>query len=64
VTVTTALADCSGLAALFAVTVTVSGAETLDGAVYKPAEEIVPTDGLIDHVTEVLLVPKTVGVNC
>jgi hypothetical protein len=32
--------------------------------VYRPAEEIVPTGGLSDQVTAVLLVPKTVVVNC
>ena len=31
---------------------------------YRPAEEIEPTDGLIDQVTAVLLVPETVAVNC
>jgi hypothetical protein len=44
--------------------VTVWAVRTLAGAVYRPAEEIVPTDGLIDQVTAVLLVPKTVAVNC
>jgi hypothetical protein len=36
----------------------------LDGAVYRPDEEIVPIAGLIDHVTAVLLVPDTAAVNC
>ena len=61
---TTPLADLVGSAALFAVTVTVWAVRVLDGAVYRPAEEIVPTDGVIDQVTAVLLVPKTVDVNC
>jgi hypothetical protein len=60
---TTPLADWVGSAALWAVTVTVCDVRILDGAVYRPAEEIVPTDGLIDQVTAVLLVPKTVAVN-
>jgi hypothetical protein len=36
----------------------------LDGAVYRPAEEITPRDGLSDQVTAMLLVPKTVAENC
>ena len=31
---------------------------------YSPALEMVPTLGLIDHFTAVLLVPVTVAVNC
>ena len=58
------MADVPGAAALCAVTVTVCVAGMLAGAVYRPAGEIVPTAGLIDQVTAVLLVPKTVGVNC
>ena len=61
---TRAPADLVGSATLWAVTVTVCDVRILDGAVYRPAEEIVPTDGLIDQVTAVLLVPKTVAVNC
>jgi hypothetical protein len=53
-----------GSETLWAVTITVCGVRILAGAVYRPAEEIVPTDGLIDQVTAVLLVPKTVGANC
>jgi hypothetical protein len=52
-----------GSATLRAVTVTVCDVGILDGAVYRPAEEIVPTEGLIDQVTAVLLAPKTVAVN-
>jgi hypothetical protein len=59
-----ALADLVGSAAFWADTVIVCGVRTLDGAAYKPAEEIVPTDGLMDQVTAVLLVPKTIAVNC
>jgi len=51
-------------ATLWAVTVTACDVVILDGAVYRPAEVIVPTDGLIDQVTAVLLLPKTVAVNC
>jgi hypothetical protein len=63
-TETTSLADLVGSATLRAVTVTVCPVRILDGAVYRPAEEIVPTDGLIDQVTAVLLAPESVGVNC
>src|ERR1035437_8323435 len=59
-----ALADLDGSATLPAVTVTVCDVGILDGAVYRPAEEIVPTGGLIDQVTAVLLLPKTVAVKC
>ena len=59
-----ALADLVGSATLWAVTVTVCDVVILEGAVYRPAEEIVPTDGLIDHVTAVFLFPRTVAVNC
>src|ERR1019366_3909418 len=59
-----ALADLVGSATLRAVTVTVCDVRILDGAVYRPAEEIIPTGGLSDQVTAVLLVPKTLVVNC
>ncbi len=59
-----ALADFVESATLWAVTVTAWGVETLDGAIYRPAVEIVPADGLIDQVTAVLLVPRTVAANC
>ena len=52
------------LATLVAVNVTVWGLEIKDGAVYSPAVVIVPTIGLIDQVTAVLLAPKTDAVNC
>src|ERR1035441_7384400 len=57
------LANLVGSAMLWAVTVTVCDGRILNGAVYRPAEEIAPTDGLIDQVTAVLLAPKTVAVN-
>src|ERR1035437_6493130 len=59
-----ALADLVGSATLPAVTVTVCDVGRLDGAVYRPAEEIVPTGGLIDQVTAGLLAPQTVAVHC
>jgi hypothetical protein len=59
-----ALAVVAEFATLAAVTVTVCAVATLDGAVYRPVEEIVPTDGLIDQVTPVLLAPETVAVSC
>lgn len=59
-----ALAVVAEFATLAAVTVTVWGVATLDGAVYRPAEEIVPTRGVIDQVTPVLPAPETVAANC
>ena len=47
-----------------AVMVTVCVAPMVDGAVYNPLEEIVPTRGLRDQVTLVFVVPVTIGVNC
>src|ERR1035437_6366355 len=61
---TTPLADLVESATLWAVTVTVCDVRILDGAVYRPAEEMVPTGGLIDQVTAGLLAPKTVAANC
>ena len=62
--VTVEVADFVGSAVLVAVTVTVWVDEILLGAVYSPVLEIVPTEGLMAHVTAVLLVPLTVAVNC
>jgi hypothetical protein len=59
-----ALADLVGSATLWAFVVTVCAVRMLGGAVYRPAAEMVPTDGLIDQVTAVLLAPKTVAANC
>ena len=59
-----AVADLVVSATLVAATVTVCCELMLDGAVYSPADEIVPTLGLIDQVTAVLLVPVIVAVNC
>jgi hypothetical protein len=59
-----ALADLVVSAALVALTVTVCGLEIDAGVVYKPLLEIVPTAGLKDQVTPVLVVPLTAAVNC
>jgi hypothetical protein len=53
-----------GSATLVAVTVTVCCELMLAGAVYRPVPLIVPTLGVRLQVTEVLLLPLTVGVNC
>ena len=60
-TITCALADLLGSAALTALTVTVVEVVTL-GAVYIPAAEILPAVAV--HVTLALLVPVMVAVNC
>jgi hypothetical protein len=58
-----------GSAALTALTVTVEGDGTLDGAVYRPVEVIVPTVELpparpfASQVTWVLVEPETFAVN-
>ena len=61
---TSAVAILLGSAALVAVTVTFCALLTVAGAVYKPPEDTVPTDGLIDHDTPVLLEPATEAANC
>src|SRR5271170_4046345 len=53
-----------GSPTLVAITLTVCPLAIDAGAVYKPDELTEPTLGLIDHVTEVLPIPVTVGVNC
>ena len=60
----TAAADFVLSAALTAVTVTEVADETVAGAEYRPALEIVPTAGLTDQVTAAFVVPVTVTVNC
>jgi hypothetical protein len=60
----TAAADFVLSAALVAVTVTEVADETVAGAEYRPALEIVPTAGFSDHVTAVFVVPVTAAVNC
>jgi hypothetical protein len=61
--VTVAVAVLLVSAALVAFTVTVCAA-ALDGAVYSPVFVIVPTAGVIDHVTAVFEEFTTVAVNC
>src|SRR5450756_1378881 len=52
-------------ARLVAVTVTVSAAVMIAGAVYRPDAVIEPNPtGLIDHVTPLLAVLVTIGVSC
>ena len=60
----TAAADFVLSAALIAVTVTEVADETVAGAEYRPALEIVPTAGLTDHDTAVFVVPVTAAVYC
>ena len=55
------MADLVGSATLVAIAVTAWELAMEAGAVYRPAEVIVPTDGLIDQVTAVLLVLVTVA---
>jgi len=62
--VTVADADLLALATLVAVTTTVCCEEMGVGGVYTPELLTVPTAGLTNHVTAVLLVFVTVGVNC
>ena len=69
VRVTVALAVLAEAKALCAVTVTMF-VDGLDGAVYKPAGEIVPTEEFppamppTNQFTAVFVVPETVAVNC
>ena len=63
VIVTLAVAVLLASATLVAVTVTVCGLLSVAGAVYSPPLETVPTAGLTDHVTAVLLVPVTAAAN-
>lgn len=61
---TVALTDLVASEALVAVTVTFCEEVMELGGVYRPLLEIVPTAGFSDHVTDVLVVPDTVAVNC
>jgi len=67
--VTVALAELVEFAALCAVTVT-RLVGTLDGAVYRPVDEMVPTDEFpprmppTNQFTAVFVVPETVAVTC
>lgn len=68
--VTVADADCWGAATAVAVTLTVGGFGADAGAVYNPAELMVPQLAPLqpapemDQVTAVFVVPVTVAVNC
>ena len=62
--VTVAVAVLVLSAELAAVTVTVCAEASDAGAVYKPLVEMLPTEGLIDHVTAVFVDPVTDAVNC
>jgi hypothetical protein len=53
--VTVAVADFVELATLVAFTLTVWVPEIEAGAVYRPAALMLPTAGLIDHVTAVFV---------
>src|SRR5678809_1091661 len=59
---TTAVPDLEESTTLVALMVTVCGLVITEGAVYIPFDRL-PTDGLMDQVTPVLVVPVTVGVN-
>src|ERR1017187_5349885 len=61
---TVALPDLVASATPVAVTVTAWELVMLAGAVYSPVAEMLPTLGLIDQVTAVLVVPVTVAMNC
>jgi hypothetical protein len=56
--------DFAGFAVLAALTDTICIEDTLPGAVYKPFDDIVPSCGLMVHVTAELTDPLTVAVNC
>ena len=70
VTVSAAVADLVESAWAMAVTVTLAGLGTADGAVYRPEVETVPwvesppVTPLTCQVTAKFVVPDTVGVNC
>ncbi len=59
-----AVADFVGSTMLVALIVTDWVLVTVDGAVYRPVLDSVPTAGLRDQVTLVFVVPVTVAVNC
>jgi hypothetical protein len=59
-----ALADLVESAELVAVIVTLWVALMLDGAVYKPLADTVPTAGFNVQVTAVFVLPVTLVVNC
>ena len=61
VSVTVAVADLVASATLVAFTVTVWELVIEAGALYRPAAVMLPTSGLSDHVTAVLLVLVTLA---
>ena len=63
-TIIVALAFLVASAALVAVTLTDCVLVMPDGAVYRPAQEMMPVAGLSVQVTAVLLLPATAVVNC
>jgi hypothetical protein len=56
--------DFAGFTVLAALTDTICIEDTLPGAEYKPFDVIVPSGGLIVHVTAELTDPLTMAVNC
>lgn len=56
--------DLAGFAVLAALTDTICIEGTFAGAEYKPFDVMVPSGGLIVHVTAELTDPLTVAVNC
>ncbi len=58
-----ALADFVASATLVAVMVTDCAELITEGAVYNPFDKL-PTEGLMDQVTDVFALPVTVAVNC
>jgi hypothetical protein len=59
-----AVAVFEGSPWLVAVTTTFCALAMVEGAMYRPVADIVPTVGLAVHDTFVLLDPVTVAVNC
>jgi hypothetical protein len=58
-----ALADLVASATLVAVMVTDCAELITEGAVYNPFDKL-PSEGVMDQVTEVFALPVTVAVNC
>ena len=58
-----AFADLEESATLVAVMVTDCAVLITEGAVYNPFDKL-PSEGVMDQVTEVLELPVTVAVNC
>jgi uncharacterized membrane protein len=64
ISVTVTVADLVESAAEVAVTLTTIWLEMVEGAVNIPVEEMPPIEGLSDQLTDELLEPETVAVNC